>query len=165
MIDYHELARILAPYLQPWILANGFGVSARAYNSAAISVPNNTLTDLTFNSEYWDTDTIHNTSSNTGRMTIVHGGTYMIVGQVEWAAAAGGRRQILIVLNGATTIAVAENDNVPAGAVNLQQTVATVYQLVAGDYVTLRVFQNSGGALNVNAQANWSPELSIARIV
>ena len=48
--------------------------SARAYNDANISIANVTSTPLTFNSERWDTDTIHSTVTATGRLTAVKSG-------------------------------------------------------------------------------------------
>lgn len=133
----------------------------RVYNSAAIAIPNATLTDLTFNSEYWNNGGMHSTSINTARVTCVTPGDYLMIGQVEFAVAAGGRRQLLIVINGATTLAVAEPDVAIVGAVNHNVQISTIQTLAAGDYVTLRVFQNTGAPLNVNAAANWSPNFSV----
>ena len=42
--------------------------------------------------------------------------------------------------------------------------VTTIYQLTAGDYVEVRAYQNSGGALNVNSTANYSPEFWMVRL-
>ena len=165
MSDYDQLAYNLRKPLTPLLTAQlGLGINCRVYNSGAISVPNNTLTDLTFDSEYWDTGGMHSTSVNTGRLTCVTPGYYLLIGQVEFAVAAGGRRQLLIVLSGATTIAVVENDSAIAGVVNHNIQISTIHLLNTGDYVSLRVFQTSGGALNVNAQANWSPEFSAYRL-
>lgn len=164
-MDYSSVAQALYPNLEPWIVTGlGLGIGCRVYNNAAISIANNTLTDLTFNSEYWDTDTMHDTGANTARVTCVTPGTYLMIGQVEFAAAAGGRRQLLIVINGATTLAVKEIDSALAGVVNDNLQISTIYQLSAGDFVTLRVFQSSGAPLNVNAQANWSPNFMAQRI-
>jgi hypothetical protein len=143
----------------------GGGIGCRVYNNAAISIANNTLTDLTFNSEYWDTDGMHDTSVDTARVTCVTAGYYLMIGQVEFAVASAGRRQLLIVVDGATTIAVVEADTALAGGVNHNLQISTIYALTAGDFVTLRVFQNSGGPLNVNAKANWSPDFSVHRLV
>jgi len=142
------------------------GVRARAYNSAALTIATATLTALTLNSERYDTDAIHSTSSNTSRFTIPFDGYYRITGIVSWAANATGSRQTRIMLNGVggTTIGIVLEQASPAGVVLIQQVTAD-YLLTAGDYVELVVFQNSGGNLNVDTAANYSPEFWIDRLI
>ena len=48
------------------------------------------------------------------------------------------------------------NNNTAGDAV--VQTIASRYQVAAGDYFELFVFQNSGAALAISATANYSPE-------
>lgn len=136
----------------------------RAYNSAAISIPDAAWTALTFNSEYWDThdaaaSTFHSTSSNTGRITIPagRGGYYLFGASVEFAANATGRRGVRIVHSvGATVFAESLEDATPSGAHAL--TIATLWSIAAAEYATVEVFQNSGGALNCNRSGDYSPE-------
>lgn len=135
--------------------------SARAYNSANISIADNTTTALTFNSERWDNGTIHSTSVNTGRMTIATAGLYLITGHVRWAAGTGGNHGVSIRLNGTTVIAAQQ---FLLGTADSDLSIATVYSLAAADYVELLVYQNSGGAKNVLAAGNLSPEFAVQRI-
>lgn len=139
------------------------GIGARVYNSGAISCASGALTLLTFDSERYDTDQLHSTSSNTGRLTAQRPGVYLVTGNVEFAASATGYRQLVIRLNGATQIG-----NVlvgaAAGGIVTQLQVVTLYQLAAGDYVELGASQNSGGALNAQATGNASPEFAIHRL-
>lgn len=134
--------------------------TVRAYNSAALSIlDNGAFQALTLDSERWDTDAMHSTSSNTSRLTCVTPGVYDIVGHAEFASNATGARVLRVLLNGATPIAVQTN---PALSGNVHRlSVAAQYRLAAGDYVELQAFQNSGGALNVNASANHSPEFGM----
>ena len=74
--------------------------SARAYNNANLSVANGTLTVLNLNSERWDNDGIHSTSTNTSRMTAQTAGVYVVSGSVIWATNTTGDRQLFIRLNG-----------------------------------------------------------------
>lgn len=138
------------------------GAGARVYNSANISISNSTATALTFNSERYDYDSIHSTVANTDRMTIVTAGIYNISGHVEWDASGVGQRAIFIRLNGTTNIAVQSGDARSSG--NHEMSVSTNYELSNGDYVTLMVWQNSGGNLNVVTSGNDSPEFSIQKI-
>jgi hypothetical protein len=131
---------------------------ARVYNSANISVANSTNTALTFNSERYDTGATHSTSSNTSRLTVPSGGggVYHIGGCAVFASNATGVRALWIQVNGATRIAQVA---VPASSATDQgMHVSCDYLLAAGDYVELACIQTSGGALNVTASANYSPE-------
>ena len=132
--------------------------SARVYNDAAISINNNTITALTFNSERWDTDSIHSTVTNTGRLTATKAGIYHIHGHVAFASNSSGSRQVSIRFGASTVLAV---HKIPASAgVNLLS-ISTVYYLAENDYVELLVYQDSGGSLNVIADAALSPEFGM----
>jgi hypothetical protein len=136
---------------------------ARVYNNADISVANTTSVALTFNSERWDEGDLHSTSSNTSRLTAPVAGLYVIGGHVRFEfGGLGGFRQATIRLNGSTVIAEVLDTAVNTPGTGLSPT--TTYRLAAGDYVELVVQQNSGGALNVDAQSNFSPEFWMARL-
>ncbi len=134
---------------------------ARVYNSAAISLTTATSTALTFNSERNDTDSIHDTTTNTNRLTCNTAGRYVIAGTVEFGGNATGLRLIIIRINGTTEIA---RQFLAANAGTQSMSVSTLYTLAVTDYVELVAYQSSGGALNVNAAANYSPEFSMAKV-
>lgn len=131
-------------------------IGARVYNNANISISDSSLTKLTFNSETYDTNSIHDTGSNTGRLTCNTTGYYVITSNVEFDNNVTGRRLVDIILNNTTVIARAQQ-NAVAGAGNNQMLVTTTYHLVATDYVETEVLQNSGGSLNVLATTDYSP--------
>ncbi len=132
----------------------------RVYNSAAIShATSGTAQALTFNSERYDTDTMHSTSVNTGRITFTTAGTYDLFATVAWAANVTGFRQIYFRLNGTTIIAIASVMAITSAGEQTFQSLATTYAFAATDYVELVANQNSGGALNVVAVGNYSPEV------
>lgn len=137
---------------------------ARVFNDANISIANNTVTALTFNSERFDTGNFHSTSSNTSRLTAPTAGLYLIDGSVRIAANSTGRRRLAIRLNGTTDIRVVEPSFAPSATVQWFNDISTLYQLAPPDYVELTVFQTSGGALNVDVAGNYSPEFSIVRL-
>lgn len=119
------------------------------YNSANISVANVSNVVLTFNSEFYDTDGYHSTSSNTSRITVPSGkaGKYLINAKIVWASNATGVRVIHFQKNGTL-----DNNVVCLTAVNGDETrmgAAMVYDLAVGDYVELVTYQSSGGSLNV----------------
>lgn len=138
-----------------------FGKSARVYNNANLSIPHSTETTLTFNSERWDTDGIHSTISNTGRLTCKTTGIYLIIAQVIWAANAAGYRELKLYHN-ANRIAyekkalTSDNYCFPF--------LTTLANLAVNDYVTATVYQTTGGNLNALYDPCDSPEFMMARI-
>jgi len=166
-VDRGEVLRLIeAEAARLRALFGGKLVGARVYNDAAIPIANSTTTFLTFNSERFDTGGFHSESSNTGRLTAPTDGLYLIGAHIRWAtdATPSGRRQIVLMVNGADAIALEE----PAIAVNVAipmfQGLSSLYELAAGDYVEVRVFQSSGASLNVDATPPASPEFWILRV-
>ena len=130
--------------------------AARVTKSGAQSITTSSDTLLTWDTETLDSDSIHSTSVNTGRITIVTPGTYAIGAFVEWATNAAGGRQAYIRLNGTTIIA---RDARPATSTTYFPSCspATLYPLNTGDYLEVFVYQDSGGSLNVNSSsAFWA---------
>ena len=136
-------------------------IAARVHNSANISLSNSTVTTLTFDSERFDTDTIHSTSTNTGRLTTKTAGKYLISATVQFATNTTGKRTLRLRVNGSTPIA---DTAITASGDSRDVTITTLWDLAADDYVELQALQDSGGALNVEAESNSSPEFMMARI-
>ena len=124
--------------------------SAKVYNSANQSTSASTETALTFNTEDWDTDSIHDTSSNTSRLTLPTSGKWLLIGQVTWAASGGGTRYGLIKKNGSTDMAKVHAN--PNGSFDHSIQVQLIVNASAGDYFELYGYQNAG-TLNVMAGA------------
>lgn len=137
-------------------------VTVRVFNSANISILNDAATVLTFDSERWDTDGIHSTSANTGRLTCVTPGEYLIFAQILFEANATGVRRLQIRLNGTTFLASDGFIAASEGASYLNT--STHFDLVIGDYLEALGFQTSGAALNITADPNHSPEFGMVRV-
>lgn len=140
----------------------GTGLAAlpgcRVYNSTALSIANVTVVALTFDSERYDVGGLHSTSTNTGRITIVTAGKYLVSAAVRWATFAGNTvRAVSIQLNGTTVI----GEDVSFSAGESGTCIATVYALAAADYLEVVVYQDTGGALNVAASPAGSPEFAV----
>ncbi len=139
--------------------------SARAYNSGAIAITSGTATVLTLDNERWDTDTIHDTSSNTSRLTATTAGRYQATCHVEWAANTIGWRRLEIQLNGATVIASDDMTVDPLDdEVTPRQSLTVHYDLSATDYLECYANQTGSDTLNVNATSNVSPEFSMVKV-
>lgn len=128
--------------------------ACRVFNGAAIGITSGAgWVPLTFDSERFDTDNMHSTGTNPGRITINTAGIYVVTGHVQWQLNTAGVRGLGIRVNGATFVGT---DDYAIGNASLQTT-ATVYKLAAGDYLELLANQNSGTTpLNVwgSATAN-----------
>ncbi len=119
------------------------------YQTATSSTTNGSNTVITFDTEQYDTDTMHSTSVNTGRITATTTGLYMVFGQVCMASNATGTRTLSVVKNGATTVANSRLQSVIA--TNAYIDVECEVQMTGGDYVELNMLQTSGGALSTVA--------------
>lgn len=115
---------------------------------------------LAFNSERYDTDTMHDNAVNNSRLTAKTAGKYLITGTVAIQANGTGYRQVAIRLNGAANIG-AHLQGVVSGAATCVMQVVAEYDLAVNDYVELTVNQNSGGILSVLSSANYSPTFAM----
>jgi hypothetical protein len=163
MGQFDQLVHSLIDDLIPWVADRlGTGLRARVYNSAAITLTTGVAAALTFNSETYDTSSIHDTGANTSRLTAPRTANYHIWGNVEFASNATGLREIYILRNGTDALAV-HLEAAVNGAVTVLP-ICTDFQLTAGDYVELWALQNSGGNLNVQASNFYSPYFGMSII-
>lgn len=137
---------------------------AHVYNSADLTIANNTETTLTFNSEVFDVGGLHSTASNTGRLTCTYTGYYIVTANVKWEANATGRREVTLRVNGSTYVAAEAIDNVGASANSNMSITSGVIALNSTDYVEVRAYQDSGGDLVVVSAASYSPRFSIVMV-
>jgi len=139
---------------------------ARVFNNANIAIVTATLTALTFNSEDWDNDTIHSTSSNTERLTATTAGKCRVRGRVLWDnSILGTYRLVQIRKNGAGNpldLEIAAPANF--GFIGITQMVEAEVNLAAGDYVTLEVQHDAGVNINVLSAGDYSPYFAMQRI-
>lgn len=137
--------------------------ACRAYHNTSQSITTSgTEQAVVLNSERFDNASVHSTSSNTDRMTVPTGGggKYLFVASWSWtSSAAGNYRQARAKLNGTTVLARMSLQ--PSGTHGSEGVITTSYALSAADYVSLYVVQDSGGALNLLSDPNFSPEVQL----
>lgn len=123
---------------------------AKASKSGNQSIADSTLTAVLFNTESFDVGALHNTGSNTDRLTVPTGGDglYLIIGQMEYASNATGVRMARINLNNSSVLATVFVNANAADVTDLN--VIAITPLVATDFVNLIAYQTSTGALNVS---------------
>lgn len=137
------------------IKASGVDAGCDVYHDTTQSVADNDATvALVFNTETRDTDAFHSTAANTGRITIPAGmgGWYLLGAHVPWTASSTGDRKIWFRTNGSTASTPVTWDLALGG---FQHEIVQPIYLAAGDYVEVMAYQNSGGALNVLANARF----------
>ena len=123
-------------------------VGANATKTANQSLANATLTAVTFEgTDILDSNSFHNPSSNNTRMTIPTGydGKYLIQATIEFASNTTGGRELQIYKNGTTVLQYVTTDAEGSLSIGISGT----FGLVATDYVEIRAYQSSGGALDI----------------
>jgi hypothetical protein len=112
-------------------------VGVSVYNSTNITLTDNVENVLTFDTENFDTDAFHSTSSNTDRLTIPSGkgGKYLIQGQFQLSTAgATGRFQIRFAKNGTV---IWRSEVFDKGTTFPSPQTSLVVDATVGDYFTL----------------------------
>ena len=133
-------------------------VGASAYNSGSVSIGNATWTALTLNSETFDTDSFHSTSTNTERFTIPagKGGTYRCTLNSSFVVNGTGIRIVAVGLNGTK---IRNGNQIKAEAsIAVGHSMTVTIAAAATDYISFYVYQDSGGNLNTTAGGvadNW----------
>jgi hypothetical protein len=123
-------------------------VGCSLYNSAVQSITQNTLTTATFDSENFDTNGFHSTSSNTGRITIPVGlgGKYLFLFNLKFAASASATARVAYLKkNGGSNVdfIFQTGQNAPA-----LWSRSAILNLAENDYIEMQVYQETSGALN-----------------
>jgi hypothetical protein len=135
-----------------WGAAGGASfVGCSIYKSGTQSLANDTVVTVTWDSEYYDTDAIHSTSSNTSRLTVPAGlgGKWELMCSLSFAAATqGAYRSLRVLKNGS---AINFFDGAPAGSTSQTSiSYSNIFDLVATDYIEVTADQNSGGTINLS---------------
>lgn len=126
--------------------ASGFvGVSVSSTTDQTVS--NATYTALTWDSEYFDTDSFHSNVTNNSRITIPSGkaGKYLVSGYITWDNGTTGSRQLVIRKNGSSTY----TQSLTAANFYPTGTVSYTADLAVGDYIEMFVWQSQGASITV----------------
>jgi hypothetical protein len=153
-----------------WVARSSSGVwlpsphnppACRVFNNANLPVVNNTNTALTFNSERYDTDSMHSTSSATERITFNTAGLYIIHASVQFSSDTDYIFLDLWIENqAASTLVWTNNVNPGASGTAWAMDISSVFKFAAGDWIRAMVKQmNTSAATNaIEAGASYSPE-------
>jgi len=131
-----------------WAASGGgsTAVGATAFTSSTQNTTQNVATIISLNSEAFDTDSLHSTSTNTSRLTIPTGkGGYYLVNVMTVIDASGNDVFITILKNGTTITGYGQWNNNRMAASNYGGAGYVIawgsqsYPLAAGDYIEVAV--------------------------
>lgn len=118
-------------------------ISCKITKSGPQTIPNNVGTVLTWDSELYDTDTMHDNVTNNERITIKTAGKYSVTLQSEWESNGSGVRNLTINVNGSDA-GFSRTD----GEARSHGICHWVGDLAVNDIITAIGFQNRGGNLD-----------------
>lgn len=136
--------------------------SCRVYHSVNQAVPHATLTTLTFDSELWDTNGLHNPALNPHRLTAQKAGYYLVSLAVAFTGRPNAYRQLNIHAAPPGWIATVRQHH--TGAFDTEMTNQTIVHLNVGEYAQSTVYQDSGIALNIMRKDWYSAHFMMALI-
>ena len=143
-----SLDAVVAAHVPVAAVSTGAARGASVSEGAPQAVANASDVVLTFTTEaYNDQGLLHNNITNPSRLTVRSDGRYHLLGAVPWAGAAGGFRRTDLLLNGITSLTRVQA--APGSTDPVNQQIACYAELVATDFVEVRVHQTSGGPLSV----------------
>ena len=123
------------------------------YDSSDQSIADSTWANLNFDSEHFDSNTMHSTVTNNARVKCNSDGLYLCVFKVTFATNTTGTRRVQIRENAAGSSAGGTARGVWNGeGLSSETTIiggSRLLRLVDTDYVEIFAYQTSGGALNV----------------
>lgn len=129
--------------------------------AADFNIPDATDTAVVWDTEAFDTASMHSAGTNPSRITIPEDGTYLVGFHASMetdGAGAGGRNYSLIKKWGEVDqVVLIAMTPVPSATENdLWQTFATPQSFVVGDWIELIIFQNSTVTIQVEGGSDSS---------
>lgn len=153
-VDWYEVSRGAAT-------ASSDPSPVHVTHNADQSIADSTLTLLAFNTERYDASAQHDTSTNNERLTAAVTGKYHVWANVLWAANATGTRLLECWRNNTNEVARDWRIANTGAAAYTTNHIDVTIALTAGDYVTVKAYQTSTGALDVKVVDQASPEFGM----
>lgn len=134
--------------------------SCKAYRTTTQSVASATMTAISFDAEYWDTDSMHSPTTNPTRVTVPIAGVYL----VTWGARYGPisvTNQLMLTRVHRNGLLVDETlwHGLTSTNAYTEGTGAVQLKCNANDYLELIFYHNQGSAVNVDT--GFPPSLAV----
>jgi len=136
-----------------WATPSGSSFSgARCHKASDQAITTNTYTQLTWDTEEYDTDNYHDLTTNTDRFTVPTTGYYAITITTSSSNSGTNTTRYYNIRQASTSMVfMAERTS----QLEIGNTVATNWYLTAGQYVTIRVYQTSSSTQTFFGDANY----------
>lgn len=123
------------------------GQGVKVYNSTNQDIPNNTMTTISWDSEVYDYDEIHDCVSNNSRLYCNTTGIYILIANLEFQVSAIGYRHVRFFKNGDSILGA-----ITYYPVNEDMGICleAIDRFEANEYVEVRVVQTSGSTLSLH---------------
>lgn len=130
-------------------------VGCSVYKSGTQAITKDAFTAVTFDSEDFDTSSMHDTSSNTSRITIPSTGFYLFGGSVHWTSGGDGSTAfpLLYVRSGGSTPRTSADGQFQIVGPLVQSVSGGAY-LTANDYIELVVMTGRTGGDTLKARSS-----------
>jgi hypothetical protein len=146
-----------------WMMGNATNGVPRFKGYAATTQPlasATTDTAINLDTEQWDSDGGHSTTTNPSRYTVQVAGQYHVVVVGSFPTNATGDRKLGVNVNGAAAMGSVTQQAAPS-AHSWSGCVAVDLSLNVGDYVEMTMWQTSGVSLAPNASTSFGPCMSL----
>jgi hypothetical protein len=132
----------------------------KAYRTTNQTITTATSENIEFTAEEYDTDSYHDNSTNPERLVAPYDGHYLIQSSIRFEVDTNSKPSLYVYKNGTTDRVAATDleidDFVSGGYTTLQ--ISVTVQLVAGDYVLVRVLNPAGTDKDVLAAQSGSAD-------
>ena len=149
-----------------WAVAGGYTEGCRIYATSVQAIPNDTFTDLNFQGERYDTDTMADQSdSGTNiKITFTTPGVYVVWGSLRWSHDGTTSQGLAIKVNDSDYIGYVRTDPNDGIWMAIVTALWKFTGTTPADYVTLQARHETGSPLNTNNTASYATEFAAQRI-
>lgn len=134
LITYRKEPRVITP-------------TVKVSRAATQNVTNATLTTVTPDTLYWDNNAFWNATVNPSRLTFRTAGLYLVLAYIQWSTNGNSYRKLSFIKNGSESIG--DLISWPTSEGPTDQFALTMEYFHAGDYVEVKLHQNSGSTRTV----------------
>lgn len=133
------------------------------WNSINQSIPDSTVTAVTFNREDFKSPAgVHSNTVSPSQFSAPISGLYQVSVSIPWQLNATGIREVTFRINNTTSWAGVRTPS--TSGIILVQSATHLIPLIAGDWVEVMVYQSSGVALNIDSSYATGQRFEIAYI-
>lgn len=131
-------------------------VSVRSNSNQSIATA--TWTPVQFDVTVEDLNSMHDSVTNTTRITAVRTGVYYFTAGIVWSTNSTGARGLAFLINGSTATYHSGIVVPSMSSVGVYLTTTLTVRLAAGDYVEAAAYQSSGASLALNSNSGLTPQ-------